>query len=273
MKKDSIIQLIIICCFLVFSTSLHGDYYAVSNQPKPPAEEEVPDYSDISYWWRCEALDFSGTNGTDDYSEGDDVATASTGSITCGAGGYTNNGLLNADASNNGGDYASFDIAADNDIIDGHEGTYYQYFKFDVSGTGSYVMRFGNPAGGDDLFSVTQTGSPRQLKFSWKEGGVQTDITTTDCNFSTGTGYFVQLHWNATTNIRSIHVYDTSGVEVGTGAQSTADFAGFATSNLFDLEVWNFGGINTEGVEDDIRISKDSDRDFLLLRTTDAYPG
>ena len=53
--------------------------------------------TDITFFWRCETEDFSGTNGTSDYSAGDDTADDNGVAV-----------VLNADAKKNGAKYYDF---------------------------------------------------------------------------------------------------------------------------------------------------------------------
>jgi len=108
MIKKLFLAFILICCFVI-NAGAFGPMMSMIGGA---------DYSDITFWWRCETADFSGTNGTLDYSAGDDVADlTSEAAINTDAVKYGTNGL---DCPTNY-DVARF-VPSNNDIIDSSEG-------------------------------------------------------------------------------------------------------------------------------------------------------
>ena len=229
---------------------------------------DTADYSDITFWWRAEGTTLDGAN---DYSAGDTTATVVS-EVAIAAGGRTNNAVQLVDGSNNGGDYYRFEFDVEEDLADvTTEGTMYFAFKLSVdTDYGSLVSLYLSAT--DRVFVMPI--DTDELQVYWEEGDVTKHFKTTDLNYSANTWYIVQVHWNASTNARSLHVYlSSTGEEVGSGATSATAISGFTLTTSAYLAVGCQGAVNMEGFIEDVRLSKSADRDFLLLRTTDNYPG
>ena len=226
------------------------------------------DYSDITFWWRCENATLDGSN---DYSIGDGVASL-TGEAQIAAGGRTNNGVNLTDASNNGGDYYYIDFDVEEDLADlTTTGTLYFAFKLSIRGNyASLVSLYRNASNRVFVHPI----NTNELRVAWYENGTNHYFETTDVSFSLNTWYLVQVHWKVdSSDSRSLHVYNSStGAEVGTGVTDTTDVNGFTLTTAAYMAIGTQGAVNQEGFIDDVRLSTDETRNFVLLRDTDSYP-
>lgn len=246
---------------VIVSNLPERNLYALRNLTQYPGD----DYSDITFWWRCEAADFSATNGTLDYSAGDDTASA-TGSpaINTDAVLYGTNGLdipANETASYYNLSVSSIDIVND---AEGRIGFWYRW-------TGTYddgecIMYFIDGANSEYAGLFTQTSY--RLYFRWADSGGAKDYNTTGTIPLTDTWYFVEYAWKPAENYREVFINGESA-----GADSTGISEFTANPSLIRIgNVWAGAGDTHDASMDNIIISNKSTRDLYKLAFKRKYP-
>ena len=233
------------------------DLGALERTESPPDEPPTTP-ADITFWWRCEAADFSGTNGTLDYSAGDDTAALTNATISADANLGTSpqaNGL-DCDSSSH---YATFD----GDILTSAEGRLYFKFSYNTWVNGAGLFFVDEDANNRWYIELT---SDDGLKWYWKDDS--TDRTTLVINdaglSSSSTTYNIELAWNASTNYREVFVN-------GTSKGSSSDAINAITEATVQFgETYGGGGIDY--YIDDIIITSDSAQDLYQFRNEPSYP-
>ena len=224
---------------------------------------DIVTVGNITFWWRAEAADFSGTNGTLDYSAGDDTATlVSAAAINTDAvlGGSPQANGLDVPT---GGDSADFSVTADLEISS-DEGRVYMKFSYNTWINGACIFYLWQDA--DNFFSIEMY-SDDGLKFSWKDGGtVRTSLDVANASIaSSGTTYNIEFAWKAADNDRWVYV---NGVEKGSDLTSTINAFTESTMEIGE----GYGGGQSDYYLDDIIISSDSTEDLYALRNEAQYP-
>lgn len=216
------------------------------------------DYSDITFWWRCEGttLDHPGN----DYSAGDTTTVlAGIAAINTAA---VKNGTNGLDCPTSAS-YAPFAISS-NDIIVAAEGRIGFWLRVTTWVDGAYITEWRDGSGDDRVHP--QLNGTDELKFYWKDGGTErTSLISTDANLSTGTWYFVEFAWKTSTDYREIFV---GGVSKG----SSSATINASPDNIY-FRLGNTGSTLSDLHEDHLIISNDSTRDLYALKDTDNYPG
>lgn len=216
------------------------------------------DYSDITFWWRCEAADFSGTNGNTDYSAGDDTATLnSAAAINTDAVKYNTNGLDCPGAD----DFVTFAVSSD-DIIDADEFRIGFWYYQTTQANDCIIVQFYSGASNKSNIYIYSTDG---IKWWWKDGGtIRTDLIIVDADITATTWHFLEFACKVSTNYREVFV---DGVSKGSSAETIGTFA---------PTVFRFGimeAVANDWYVDEIKISNDSTRDFDALKDVTSYPG
>ena len=216
--------------------------------------------TNITFWWRAEALDFSGGNGTTDYSAGDDTATAAS------------SAAINADAKKIGTngldipstyDYVYLTVSAD-DIVASSESRVGFWFRYTTWADGATIFRANdnNPVINIQLEMVDSN----ELRFYWYDNyGARTNLDTSGLDLSSATWYFIEMAWKPATNHREIFV---NGNSAGSSSQTIAD-AGVA------LVIVDFGNITGNAADfhmDNIMISSNSTDALYPCRDEAEWP-
>ena len=202
------------------------------------------DTSNVIFWWRAEALDFSGTNGTLDYSAGDDTATTN-GTPQCNATAvkYGTNGLH----INSANEYIYFTTPAATIDDEGRFGTWLKVITWQNQ---YLIFRFYTNS---DNYIKFELDSGDELEFIWRDAGTtRTAFVSTNANLATGTWYWIEAAWKTSTNYREIFV---DGVSKGSSSATINSLAA-AVSTLYIGELLGLG--SPENYHDNIIISTDS---------------
>jgi len=224
----------------------------------PPGQDVTP--TDVTFWWRAEALDFSATNGTDDYSPSDDIAAASDSVTVNAAAKYLGtNGLDVAD----GGKYVTLTPTA-GDMLSYVEGRFGFWLRVTTWEAGVALFRLSKD-GDNDL--VLWTSGTDELYLKWEGGGVIADHNlTSDANIGTGTWYFIEIAWKQSTPYRQIFVNGSAPTQNNDSAAIAAWTDGDDAEYLY---LGAIGGTTVDVHMDNFMGSDDSTRDFY----TDEWNG
>ena len=215
-------------------------------------------FDDILLWWRCEALDFSGTNGTLDYSAEDDIAAASgSAAINTDSVKYGTNGL---DCPTNSS-WVTFTVSSD-DIVDADEGRIgFWYYQTTQAGDG-FIARFILDTNNKSSIAIYDTDG---LNWSWTDGSTaRTTLNIVDADLDPTTWYFIEAAWKVSTGYRELFV---DGVSKGSSSATIGTFE--PTSLLFG----NISDVANDWFLDNIMVSNDSTRDFNALKAKTDFPG
>jgi len=175
--------------------------------------------TNITFWWRAEALDFSGGNGTTDYSAADDIAEVlSAGTIA--AVGKMGNGIDLPTSS----DTVYFNDGAIGSMITSVEGRLGFWLRYTTWAANGVIVRVYDNDG--SYFTITMTNSD-ELTFNWRDnyGGVISYETTGDpvAACEQPSWCFVEVAWKPATNYREIFF---DGVSKGSSSAAIDAFAG-----------------------------------------------
>ena len=226
----------------------------------------VCDTTNIVFWWRVEALDFSADNGTTDYSIGDDVGTfASDAAINTDARyGTTGNGLdIPSDYDN-----VYFEATNLTALDDEGRAGFWVYFNNLTSPDGAVLFRVYDAS--TDVFRL-RIEAPDELEAFWRDASIsRTMVVTTDANIVINTWYWIEVAWKTSTNYREIFVNGSAPTQTGAGT----------TINSFGTAVVNFGWGDTDGAApteidfyiDNVMISTDSTHDLNLCKDETEWP-
>ena len=216
--------------------------------------------TNVAFWWRAEALDFSAGNGTTDYSAGDDVATA------------VGDAAINADAKKigtngldipSGYDYAWFTVSAD-DILASSESRVGFWFRYTtwVDGSTIFAANDNSPLTRIQLQMVDSN----ELRFYWYDNlGARTNLDSSGLDLASATWYFIEMAWKTATDYREIFV---NGNSVESSSQTIAD-AGVS------LNVMYFGNITGNAPDfhmDNMMTSSDSTDALYPCRDEAEWP-
>jgi len=217
--------------------------------------------SSAIFWWRAEATDFSGTNGTLDYALTDDVGTVeSSAAINSAAAKIGTNGL----DCPSGDDNVRFDIPADLD----DEGLFAAWVRFVDYEAEDDIFRLYAVSGTNEM-RIRMYGTD-ELKVTWDDGGTGRDnVITTDANISLNTWYFIEFAWKTSTNYREIKV---NGV-TPTGGLSSATIGSFASATLYGYFGNTLAGGTPDFHMDNMMLFTDSTVDaYTECRDLDEWP-
>jgi len=215
-------------------------------------------YSDITFWWRCETADFSGTNGVEDYSAGDDTATLnSSAAINTDAVKYNTNGL----DCPGGEDYAEFTVSSD-DIIDADEFRIGFWYYAIVSENDGIMINIGQDFNNKiDIYIYTTDG----IYWDWKDGNTtRTALSILDAGITVSTWHFIEFAGKVSTDYREVFV---DGVSKGSSSETIGTF--IPTT----LKIGIVNDVANDYYHDEIKISNDSTRDLNALKDITDYPG
>jgi hypothetical protein len=210
--------------------------------------------SAITFWWRAEAADFSATDGTLDFSPGDNTGTA-TGTPTIGASAGKNgtNGVI-SDAT---GDYYLFTVSGD-DLVDGSQGCIGAWAQIPSTW----------PQTGREIVAIRNVGATRQLRLYFTGssgartasfavtdgGGASTTVTTGSYTNSAAWFWYVGC-WDATQAAGSdaafVEVYNSSLSLIASSYNSTATIADIPSGDLTQLRVGSTNGTGAADVYHD----------------------
>ena len=219
--------------------------------------------SSAIFWWRAEAFDFSGTNGTLDYAlfVGGDVGTnISTAAINSAAAKIGTNGLDIP----TGDDSVQFDVPADLDD-EGHFAAWVRFVDYEAEDD---IFRL-YAVSGTNVMTIRMYGTD-ELKVTWDDGGTgRDDLITTDANISLNTWYFIEFSWKTSTNHREIKV---NGV-TPTGGLSSATIGSFASATLYGYFGNTLNGGTPDFHMDNMMLFTDSTVDaYTNCRDLDEWP-
>lgn len=212
-------------------------------------------YTDILFWWRCEGT----TLGAGDYSAGDTTAAnANTAAINTDAVKVGTNGI-DADAAWDG---YSFTVSS-GDLINTSLGRVGFWLKINTWVNNLVVF---NTTGSGGVTARLKITGDDDLSFEWVDGTNDNSTYTTGLGLSTGTWYFIEIAWDATSNYKKIFL-DSSELSVsnynGTGINAFTNTelrVGICSASAGDIYM------------DNIMISNDPARNFYLLRNETASP-
>jgi hypothetical protein len=246
----------------------------------------VADYTDIIFWWRAEAADFSGTNDStapctgsgsgEDCSAGDEVVALTNATID--ACGKRNNGLCGGGESY----YGEVDTSG-GDLFDGTSGCiafWANTTSFDTFGR--YWRWYGDANNSLYLWDAAADGN--DLEVTYEGAGDQDTYHLTDSDMSTATWYFISVCFDADIGAGSdtmeIHVYDSAGTEVGNGYSGAAETIGIIDTSVNgganNIRIGNSDSDSSDDKDVDIDgvfHSNDPSRDMKALMDTDGHPG
>lgn len=247
---------ILFLCFLLIASSVWAwTGIGFMGGGSPPSSD---DYSDITFWWRCEAADFSGTNGTLDYSAGDVIANLnSAAAINTDAVKYNTNGLDCPGAN----DRAELTVSSD-DIIDADEFRIGFWYNRTTYADYSIIIQIFQDVNNKSNLGIYSTDG---IYWEWKDGGTsRTALSIADAGLDATTWYFIEFACKVSTNYREVFV---DGVSKGSSAETIGTFA----PNLFSFGI--ISAVASDFYFDEIKISDDSTRDFNALKDVTSYPG
>jgi hypothetical protein len=206
------------------------------------------DTTNIVFWWRAEALDFTATNGTLDYSAESASPSVNSSDVSTDAVKYGSKGLDVADA------WSHLYYDPPSATLDD---------EFRV-GFWIYINSWGNNAGivrmtasGGDNTTKLIFGTGDELSWQWRDNGNQrSTVTTVDANLATSTWYWIELAAKTSTNYREILV---GGVQKAISSDAISSFE-FTPILLY---FGDFEGVSVDYYIDNVIISTDSTADLL----------
>lgn len=222
-------------------------------------ETSVDDYSDITFWWRCESTTLDSKL---DYSAGDTTGAADgTPGVTAAAHKYGTNGL-DCPA---GDDAVYRFVPVSDDIVGSAEGRAGFWIDANVWNNEDWIG-FYIYDDADNVFNIRMIDGD-EIYFKWKDNGTVREIlTSTNANIDNTYNQFVEVAWKTSTNYREFFV---NGVSKGSSSDLINSFAG----DLVRLDIGRGNGAVSDIYQDNIMISNDSTRDLYALSAKTYYPG
>jgi len=219
-------------------------------------------YPDILLWIgfeNCTSPCTTYTLGSDDYSEGDSTLS------------FYSDAVLNTDAVNigingfdraGGSDYIGLDVTS-NDIVDGAEGVIGFYIYVNTWTSGARLFRLEDSTAKDELWCWMQDSDEVYCRLYDNDAGPT--FTTSAANIGTGTWYYIEVVWQASSNLFKLYVDD---VERGSSSTSYSapSFSGI------ELEIGANSGYSADFYIDNFAVSNDSTRDLYALRNETTSP-
>lgn len=182
---------ILLCLSICMTTDggIVGSQY-VGKTSAPPAD----DFSDITFWWRCEGTTLDGDL---DYTAGDGVATLNDGAtISDAAEKYGTNGLL----IDNGWENCEFSVSSD-DIISSAKGRIGFWLANASLGNGGIIFSINYSAG----FYV-YSDSDGSLHTYWNDGVNERNQAGNAGDVTTGSFQWFEVEWDTTANTIKVWV-------------------------------------------------------------------
>ena len=179
------------------------------------------DTSNVDLWWRCEALDFSATNGCnggtgEDCAVSDDTAANNNCAINADASYFGTGTGLDCPTSN---DYVSFSTPLATMDDEGRLGLWIRITTWQDEAP-FYTIYDDS----QDLVRLRMDGTD-ELEVYWRDNGTtRTALTTNNANLSTGIFYFIEFAWKTSSNLREIYL---NGTELTYAAGDGADISSF----------------------------------------------
>jgi len=252
---------IVILLCLLFASSAYAVSPAILHGMSGGASASTCDTTNIVFWWRAYAADFTATNNTLDYSANDTTGIVQGPSSIHADASYfvTGNGVYSS------GGYGRVDFDEPSETIDDEFRVGF-WVKINTWVDGNSFWRITQD--GDNTADLRMSGSD-ELYFYWEDNNnVATALVTTDANISTGTWYFIQIAGKTSTNYREIFV-DGSAPGTWVSSASISSFAG-APYIMYIGDVW--GGAS-DFYLDNIIISTDSTVDlFTNCKDEEEWP-
>ena len=253
MKKLFILSITILLCAVV---SVHAwNVMTVGGQTVASGGDW--DNTNYTFMWNAEAADFSATNGTTNYSAGDDTGTLEGGGAITTAASYTGTNGLDVDTS-------------EDKIVFSPTGI----VNVDADGTIAGWIRITDWEDGAAIFTIFEDANnyaylrmdgTDELVAQWRVAGSnELRVTTTDANVPTGTWAFVEWRFDEDSNTMSIEV---NGTEPSGGSGSAAMTAFTPTELIFG----EWSGYTTDFHLDDIKIADNDTEDIYLVRAETDY--
>ena len=247
MKKLILIILLSIFCFGFSIQDAHKSVIARKN---------ATDYSDITFWWRCETE----TLTTGDYTAGEDSTAAPNGGATIDSG--TKIVGSNSCDFPTGSDYYAFTDSTDGAFPTGSGRIGFYLYATTRLDNGSWFRKLYD--GSNYFYARFKDTDDADLNYT--AGGTAVSLNSATNWLSAATWYFVEVAWDDATDFLQLYV---NGVSVGTQAGST--LTAFTSGGGFRIGEVN--GIETDIHIDNIIISNDYTRDLNALKDLTAYPG
>jgi hypothetical protein len=228
--------------------------------------------SNVVFFWRVDEADFSGTNGTDDYSTGDDVLTTNSGATfntdAQRSGGTGTNGL-DCPSSN---DYAAIEVDAATAIItNGNEIGRMGFWWRTISAfadSRSFFRLFKDGGAATDyleIFTHATGGNKFRVKYE-QDNAVKVDIYSTN-TFSINTWYYIEIATD-TTDGNSVELYINGDLE----AFSEVDLSdeNWTAADLYLGDSQGVAGADSH-FDGPIIITTDPDESLYASRDIDLY--
>jgi len=250
---------LILCALVLCSSSYAGN---IKDIKKVIARKNA--YPDLLFFWTCETANL----GASDYSAGD-----TTGSVFDG-------GALNATAMKIGTNGIWTDATGndryqfDHTIIDGTSGNVAFWMNIVTWVDGRAVFSFTTTSPSTNYFKVEMRGADTpniELMFRWDDTDscASCDFETTTLDLSEGTWYFVEVVYDAGTDLMGFYITPSGGAR-GSLVSTTSN----AISPIpFGTGPSDFPyAVDAIVYLDNIMISNDSTRNLSLIRNLTASP-
>ena len=201
-------------------------------------------YTDILYWWRCEAVGHT----SDDYPTSSTTWTLnSSAALNTDAVHVGTNGLDSPTSE----DYAS--LAITNLPADHRLGVYFR-----ATAWTNYTRVLRVFASWSDYWSLEFVGGDEFRLLTADGGTTRTSLVTSGNTHSTGTWYYVEVVYSSSTNTREIYI---NGSSVGSSAVTIGALPSSAT-----IEVGNSNTISNDIYLDNFALSNSVTRDLDALK-------
>jgi len=216
--------IILAICFM-FATSAYAVSPAILQGMSGGGAGGTCDTSNIVWWWRAEALDFTATNNAEDYSAGDPSPFENYAAKDASAAKYGEYGL------DTNAPYEFVGYETPSATLDDHGKIGFwmriNTFAADFFPVEPYISN-------EDNFKLRFSGTD-EFEFYWKDASVERNpFITTTANLETGVWYWVEFAWNTSTDYREIFLYeDEVGGSLGTSSETINSFVGAVTSLYF----------------------------------------
>lgn len=217
------------------------------------------DNSNITFMWDCEALDFSVSNGTTNYSAGDDIAVLSSGAAINAAAMQAGTNGIDCPT---GADNALFTTNVANIIDGGGAGTIGFYFRIPTWTVNAELINVRQSSDGDRIY--IKIVASEELKIGWEDGTDET-ATSTTFNGSVNTWYYAELRLDEDANTLTLDVDDSQVVSL----------SGTFDALTFD-QIWFGDYSNAVGADchiDQIKIADNKTEDLYAIRDEVDYAG
>lgn len=214
------------------------------------------DRTDITLWWNAEAADFSGTNGTENYSAGDDTVSLVSGAVIGTDGGKS--WLKCADANTYG------ELTTDlSNIITSAEGRIGFNYNAKTRAVNAIIGTFRYDAT-NNLYISLKSGDNIGITY-YATGMTTVTVTATTGNVPANEIHFFEVAWKVADDYIEIFI---DGESEGSSSASMEEFAGAAVT--FRLGEYN-SALDPTIWFTDVRCSDDSTKDLYATRNQLNY--